>query len=414
MISLKNDKELIGGKENKIVSLEPENIQVWNHAKNKKTNKKIIRNTEKPIQKYRFIIQTAFALLCIWIGVEFFLFTRYLQTNGAAVYFQRPPGVDGFLPISSLMSFYLFVTTGEIHPAHPAGLFIFMAIVLVSLVFGKSFCSWLCPVGYISELIGDFGEILLKKMFKRNIKSVLPKWLDYPLRSIKYLLLGFLFFSVFFLMTTIAVKAFLDSPYNQVADLKMYYFFADISQTALIIIAVLFVLSIFIRNFWCRFLCPYGALLGLISFLSPHKIKRIPVGCIDCGLCAKACPSNIKVDKVKTVWSDECSTCMSCVDVCPVEDTLDLKLIVTKRKVSKKVLAIVITIIFMIVTGIGIITEHWQNNITPKEYLLHYKYMNSYGHPTGTAAMKELNKEAAAGFLENNEFNKELKNQDIK
>jgi hypothetical protein len=105
--------------------------------------KKIIRNTEKPIQKYRFMVQSAFALLCIWIGVEFYLFSKYLETGGASSFISRPPGVDGFLPISSFMSFYLFITTGEIHYAHPAGLFIFMAILLVSLVFGKAFCSWL-------------------------------------------------------------------------------------------------------------------------------------------------------------------------------------------------------------------------------------------------------------------------------
>ncbi|MGA9293364.1 MAG: hypothetical protein WBV81_12245, partial [Ignavibacteriaceae bacterium] len=102
------------------------------------------------------------------------------------------------------------------------------------------------------------------------------------------------------------------------------------------------------------------------------------------------------------------------VDVCPVEDTLDLKSIVTKKKVSKKVLAIAIAAIFIIVTGIGIITGHWQNNITTKEYLHHYKYMKSYGHPTGAAAMKELNKEAAAGTLENNELDNKTEKQNIK
>jgi len=210
-------------------------------------NKKILnRNKEKKIQKYRFVIQSLFAVLCVWIGIKFFFFIQYLETGGAVEFSSRPPGIDGFLPISSLMSFYLFLSTGVIHQAHPAGLFIFFAIVLMSIVFGKSFCSWLCPVGLISELVGDFGD----KVFKRRLK--LPKILDYPLRSLKYLLLGFLFYSIFFLMTELALKSFLDSPYNLVSDVKMYYFFANISRMALIVIAVLFVLSIFIRNFWFR------------------------------------------------------------------------------------------------------------------------------------------------------------------
>ncbi len=373
--------------------------------------KKIItRNREKPVQKYRFIIQSIFGLLCIWIGIEFYLFNRYLESGGTAAFYHRPPGVDGFLPISSFISFYLFITTGEIHYAHPAGLFIFMAIILVSLVFGKAFCSWLCPVGFISELVGDFGEKIYKKIFKRRVH--LPRWIDYPMRSLKYLLLGFLFYAVFYLMSTLAIQAFLDSPYNIVADIKMYYFFADISQTALIIIASLFILSVFIRNFWCRFLCPYGALLGLISIISPNKIKRNPVSCIDCGLCAKVCTSYIKVDKVNTVISDECNTCLNCVDICPVADTLDLKSILPgSKKINKKYVVIGVAVIFMLVTGYGMLSGHWDNHIPKKEYLIYYKDMNTYGHPTGTAAIKRFNKEAASNNIDDkNKLNNRKEN----
>lgn len=355
-----------------------------------KMKKKIIRNTDKPVQKYRFIVQSSFAALCVWIGIDFYRFVHFLETNGAVQFFNRPPGVDGFLPISSMMSLYLFLSTGEIHSADPAGIFIFIAILIMSFVFGKSFCSWLCPVGFISELIGDFGE----KIFKR--KLTLPRWIDIPLRSLKYLLLGFFLYSIFFLMDISTVKAFLDSPYNQVADLKMYYFFADISRFTLIVLGSLFILSVFIRNFWCRFLCPYGALLGIISFFSPNKIKRNPVSCIDCGLCAKACPSAIKVDKVITVYSDECNSCLSCVDACPVADTLEMKPLFIKKKVSKKYVVFGVVIIFLSITGIAMLTGHWQNNITKEEYLIHYKLMNSYGHPMGTSEVKEFRKEAGA------------------
>jgi polyferredoxin len=350
---------------------------------------KIIRNDEKGIQKIRLTIQIIFALLCIWIGVEFYLFIQFLETNGATQFYQRPPGVDGFLPISSFMSFYLMLNTGEIHPAHPAGLFIFIAIVFMSFVFGKSFCSWFCPIGFLSEVVGDFGE----KFFNRRLK--LPQFLDYPLRSLKYLMLGFLVYSVIFLMTPIAIKYFLDSPYNIVADIKMYYFFANISQTSIIVISVLFILSIFVRNFWCRFLCPYGALLGIFTLLSPNKIQRNVLSCIDCGLCNKACPSFIKVDKVKTVISDECSTCLNCVDVCPVKNTLQLNNVFNKKnKISKRLIPAGIVGIFMIITGTGILTGNWQNKVSKEDYLMHFKFMNSYGHPTGTQAIKQLNEQA--------------------
>lgn len=353
-----------------------------------------LRNSDKSIQKYRFITQLIFAVLCIWIGIEFSQFISFLESNGTAGSSSRPPGVEGFLPISALMSVVYFIHTGQIHDIHPAGFFIFLAIVGVSFVFGKAFCSWMCPVGFISEMVGDFGEKIWKKLFKRRIK--LHRFVDYPLRGLKYFLLAF-FVSAIFSMTETALAIFLGGAYNIAADVKMWYFFAHISRTSLIVIGVLFLLSIFVRNFWCRYLCPYGALLGLISFLSPNKIKRNATSCIDCGLCYKACPSFIKVDKVKTVLSDECTSCLSCVDACPVADTLEVKNIFGEKKVSKKVVAYGVVLLFVAITGLGMLTGNWHNKVSKENYLMIHKNLDAIGHPTSTAEIEELNKSTEKG-----------------
>jgi len=347
--------------------------------------------TKRPafsIGKYRLIVQVAFVLICLWIGVEFHYFIRYLESGGQTALVSRPSGVEAFLPISSLMSLYYFFLTGEVHPAHPAGFFILLAIVVVSLVFGKSFCSWICPVGLLSESLGDWSE----KLFGRKMR--LPRWLDWPLRSLKYLLLAFFVYSIFFLMTATSLKAFLDSPYNLVADIKMYYFFADISAFALGTLIVLFVLSFFVRNSWCRYLCPYGALLGLFSLARPFKIRRNVNSCIDCTLCAKACPSNIKVDKVTTVTSDECTTCLSCVDVCPVESTLELSATPRRFRVSRKTVAVGVVAIYAAICGFAMISGRWDNTISTGEYMRHLKQLPGYGHPMGASDIQQLNEQS--------------------
>jgi ferredoxin len=135
-------------------------------------------------------------------------------------------------------------------------------------------------------------------------------------------------------------------------------------------------------------------LLGVFTILSPLKIKRNKESCIDCNLCAKACPSFIKVDKVSTVISDECSTCMSCVDVCPVENTLELKPIVGSQRFSKKWLAAAIVTIYFTIISVGMISGYWQNNVKKEEYLRLYEQKNSIDHIRSSSDVQKLNKRA--------------------
>lgn len=343
-------------------------------------NHKVIRNDEGTIQKLRFIVQIISVLLSIWIGIEFILFVRFLESGGNTIFVERPPGVEGYLPISSLMSLRYFFLTSEIHWAHPAGIFIFLSIVIMSFVVGKSFCSWICPVGFLSENLGAFGEKFLK------LKIKMPSYLDFPLRSLKYLMLGFFLYVIFFALDIVALKTFLDSSYNQVADIKMYYFFARISKFSLTVIIVLAFLSIIFKNFWCRYLCPYGALLGLIGLLSPIKIKRELSTCINCEKCSHVCPNSINVAKKKYVVSDECTSCMNCIDACPIKNTLYLNIIPGRKKLNKKYVSIIVIGIFIIITGFGMISGNWKNKIKLDDYFYHIERIESseYSHPTGT------------------------------
>ncbi|STI86898.1 putative electron transport protein [Escherichia coli] len=109
-------------------------------------------------------------------------------------------------------------------------------------------------------------------------------------------------------------------------DVKMLDFFRHMGTATLISVTVLLIASLFIRHAWCRYLCPYGALMGVVSLLSPFKIRRNAESCIDCGKCAKNCPSRIPVDKLIQVRTVECTGCMTCVESCPVASTLTFSL----------------------------------------------------------------------------------------
>jgi polyferredoxin len=122
------------------------------------------------------------------------------------------------------------------------------------------------------------------------------------------------------------LAAFMSSPYGVIADVKMLNFFRHIGETGAIVFGILVIASILIQNFWCRYLCPYGALLGIAALFSPARIRRNAEGCIDCAKCAKACPSALAVDKLVTIRSAECTGCLECVAACPAKDTLGLSL----------------------------------------------------------------------------------------
>ena len=335
----------------------------------KVSNKSFLRKGGPDVRGY---VQLFFFFITLWIGVDFYLFMNALA-KGVPAIVTRPPGVEGFLPISALMSLRYFILTGIINHIHPAGFFIFVAVIFISVFMKKGFCSWICPVGFISESLYEFGGKLLGRNF------TLPKWVDIPLRSLKYLLLAFFFISVSVLSAQ-ELGSFIHSDFNKVADIKMYMFFAHISTFSIVIIGLLLILSVFYKNFWCRYACPYGALLGISSLISPLKIRRVERSCIDCGLCSQACPSGLPVDKLDSVSSAECNACYSCVEACPVKNTLNLSLRSGEKGLSQKQYALLLLGIYFGVVGVAVLAGLWQNSIPYNEYLILFKNLGAISH----------------------------------
>jgi len=330
------------------------------------------------IQPYRRLIQVGFVLLTLWIGIEFYIFVAQLQ-SGAIPSVSRPAGVEAFLPISALISFKYWVLTGIFNTIHPAALVFLLIFGLTALFLKKGFCSWICPFGWLSEMLAKVHI----KIFDRQFK--LPKWLDYPLRSLKYMLLFFFVYAVFVQMTEPILRDFIYSPYNRIADVKMLHFFTEMSELTFWTLALLVGLSLALPYFWCRYLCPYGALLGAISWLSPFKIQRNIPSCIDCEKCTNVCPAKILVHKEKTVFSDECHACLHCVDVCPVKNTLYFSATNTKYRVPRKIYAWLIIILFVGGTSLARIFGVWDTNISNTEYKYHIENIDGpeYNHNRG-------------------------------
>ncbi len=324
-------------------------------------------------QALRSLFQGAFLLLNLWIGVQFYLWVRYFETGGAGWKVSRPPGVEGWLPIASFMSLKAWLSTGKVPAVHPAGFYLFVAFLLISLLLSKSFCSWLCPVGTLSEALYKFGQ----RAFGRNLS--MPAWLDLSLRGIKYLLLGF-FLWVIGRMSAAAIEGFLEGPYGIVADVKMLNFFRDLSLTAALILALLVLLSALYRNFWCRYACPYGAFMGLFSLLSPARIRRNPDVCIECANCTRVCPSMLPVDELRVVRSPECTGCYECVSACPAQGALAMTL-GRRRSLRPAVIAAAIAAIFFGFVGVARLTRSWEARLPDEVYFELVPRAAEFAHP---------------------------------
>lgn len=323
--------------------------------------------------RVRLLVQTAFAVTCVLLGAQLARFVSAAR-EGTLPLPHRPAGVEGFLPISGLLGILDWFRSGSLNQIHPAATMILLVVLAMSLLLRKSFCSWVCPVGFLSEALARLG----RGIFGRNFR--IWRFLDVPLRGLKYFLLLFFVWAILG-MTPAALRAFIESPYNQIADVKTGMFFVELGSLGAAVLLGLAILSVLYKAFWCRYLCPYGALLGIFSWLSPARIRRDPVSCIDCGLCDRVCMARLPVSRKIDVLSPECTGCLDCVAVCPIKDALGVH--VGRRRWEARHYAAAVLLLFLSGYAGARVFGLWENRISDAEYIhhIHQDAVTGYGHP---------------------------------
>lgn len=319
-------------------------------------------------------IQFLYLGFTAWVGWRFYCHAQWALGH-SETWMPKPPAVEGFLPISALLAAKRFLFTGEWDAIHPAGLVIFFFALLSALLLRKGFCGYICPVGTISNLLFRLGR-------RRGLTLHFGPRVIWLLSLPKYVLLAF-FLRIVLTMTLEDIEAFLHSPYNMVADTKMLLFFMPPSVTICVVVGLLVLGSVFIPSFWCRCLCPYGALLGLFSFFSPLAVRRDAATCLACSRCAKVCPQGIVVDRKERIYTAECTGCQECVSACPQKGCLSLQLGYAQdksRRLPWFVSGCAIVGLLLTMYACALASGHWVSELPQEMVRLLHMRITSIGH----------------------------------
>lgn len=224
--------------------------------------------------------------------------------------------IHAVCPFGGVVSIYRFVTAGSfVQKVHEASFALMVIVFLSAVLFGPIFCGWVCPFGSFQEWVGKLG----RKLFRKTYNRVIPAKLEKALGLLRYAVLVWVVYS-----TAVSAKLIFSTydPYS-----ALFSFWTSEAQTAgvLILLAVI-AASLVVERPWCKFACPYGALLGLTNKIRPFAIRRRAATCISCSKCDRSCPMNIEVSKATVVRDARCITCLECTSeaACPVKDTVVL------------------------------------------------------------------------------------------
>ncbi|MDG6221401.1 MAG: 4Fe-4S binding protein, partial [Candidatus Thermoplasmatota archaeon] len=226
------------------------------------------------------------------------------------------PGACAGCPLGTLQ-------TGFINPIQNLPLLLFLVgfMGFLVLIFGRGFCGWACPIGFLNEVLYKFGGPI-RKMFAgpgNKLEPVAGACQKYGVTPKYYKYIILILIPVASLLTGKLIFTEID-PIGAVTGTIPRLFIGGFQAvepyfTIKIILLLMWVLiGIGIMRSWCRFLCPLGAAMAPGNKVSLLSLKYNKNTCVGCKACVKRCPMDI--DMLKNQRDLECILCGRCVEAC--------------------------------------------------------------------------------------------------
>ena len=296
------------------------------------------------------LVQGVFFVLVALIAANHVLIER-----GIVLPYISSASLHALCPFGGVTSIYQYIVAGTFVRRIQASALVIMSLVfLLAIPFGTLFCGWICPLGTFQEAIASIGKKLLGKRYNR----VLPQKLDNALRYLRYGVLAWV------LAMTILTSRLVFADYCPY-DALFNIWTGRAAMGGLVVVGLMVMLSLLVERPFCKYACPYGALLGITNRFRIVKLKRNPDTCIQCGKCDQVCPMNLTISERDTINQTQCITCLQCTSqgVCPVDDTLNLQLpgFSAYGKQPLAVKPVVLGLLIAIVFAGGIAIAQYQN-----------------------------------------------------
>lgn len=192
--------------------------------------------------------------------------------------------------------------------------------VAVSLVLGRVFCGWICPMNTLLELMDKCRRLLgFLEIRERDVRF--SKWTKYFLLALS---LGFV------ALSGIPFLAMVYPPAVISREMHLLVFGTGFGLGAYLILAICAFELFVSRRWWCRYICPGGAVYALLGRIRPIRIHRDQQRCIECGDCIRTCQFDLRPMLVETTGM-ECTNCGSCIQSCD-SHALTYSIVLPRRK----------------------------------------------------------------------------------